>query len=259
MKDDHVSSRRREATGTAGRVRTIIAVAALLVLGALLVAAMGSVFTPGGESRRPLWLLLVPLILSIAGLVTDRFWARWLGLAIAIAVLPWAFVITFVPEPGLPVPAGAGALAAAVALLAALAGRRMAARYEGKVKSIDWFGPRMRWLGWTVIGNLASVLTLLLFVVAYRFRFAWHMALLGAVMAGLIAGVVLLARQLTAGLLLVWLCCIAIIPVGAMFVLSEATGAGEALLFAAALLPGALTGWATVFVFGRPLIRFLRS
>jgi hypothetical protein len=117
----------------------------------------------------------------------------------------------------------------------------------------------MRWLGWTVIGNLASVLTLLLFVVAYRFRFAWHMALLGAVMAGLIAGVVLLARRLTAGLLLVWLCCIAIIPIGAMFFMSEATSAGEALLFAAALLPGALTGWATVFVFGRPLIRFLRS
>jgi hypothetical protein len=85
------------------------------------------------------------------------------------------------------------------------------------------------------------------------------MGLLGATMAGLIAGVVLVARQLTAGLLLLWLCCIAIIPVGAVFVLSEATGVGDAFLFAAALLPGALTGWATVFVFGRPLIRFLRS
>jgi hypothetical protein len=146
-----------------------------------------------------------------------------------------------------------------VSLLAALAGRAMARRYEGSAKSADWFGPRMRWLGWTVIGNLASVLTLLLFVVAYRFRFAWHMGLLGATMAGLIAGVVLVARQLTAGLLLLWLCCIAILPVGAVFVLSEATGSGEALLFAAALLPGALTGWATVFVFGRPLVRFLRS
>jgi hypothetical protein len=259
MKDDPEAARKSEAMRRFSRARTIIAVVALFALGALLVATMGSVFTPGGEARRPLWLLLVPLAGSIAGLVTGRYWARWLGLAIAIAVLPWAFVITFVPEPGLPVPAGAGALATAVALLAALAGRGMAARYEGRSKSIDWVGPRMRWLGWTVIGNLASVLTLLLFVVAYPFRFAWHMALLGAVMAGLIAGVVLLARRLTAGLLLVWLCCIAIIPIGAMFVMSEATSAGEALLFAAALLPGALTGWATVFVFGRPLIRFLRS
>ena len=66
-------------------------------------------------------------------------------------------------------------------------------------------------------------------------------------------------RQKTAGLLLVWLCCLLILPVGVFFVQASAADVAEATLFATMFLPGVVTGWATGFVFGRPVWRYLRS
>ncbi len=217
----------------------------------------GVLWTPGAVGRRAL--LLAPIVLAMAGLLTARTWSRWLGLAAAMTVLPWAAVLLGdgrAPGAG---PGASAALAAALITVAALAGRPMIEAGEGRMTGIDWRGPRMRWLRWAIIGNLVSALTLYLFVVAYAFQPAWQIVLLATPMAGLLAGVLLLVRQKTAGLLLVWLCCVLILPAGAIFVVSAASDAPDAILFVLTLLPGLVTGWATAFVFGRPVYSFLKT
>jgi hypothetical protein len=112
---------------------------------------------------------------------------------------------------------------------------------------------------WTIILNMASALGLFLFVVVYRYAIGWHVAIPAVLLAGLVAGVLLLARQKTVGLLLVALSCILFVPAGTFFVWQEASHTGEVYLFAAAFLPGIIAGWACLFAFGRPMWRALRA
>ncbi len=241
-------------------LRKAVAIVALLALGALVLAAPPR--DPGGSYRRAvvaMWPLLLPLGLTAVGLALDRYWARWLGIAAGVAVLPWALAFTLGPTYGQPRTRQSIALAAAVALIVALVGSRMFDRYEGRTTGLRWRGPRMALVRWTVICNVASALVLYLFVAAYDFRIEWHFGLLGALLLGTVVGVLLLARQRTLGLILLGGCCMVLVPAGAWFVSREATYAGEAVLFGLAFAPAVITGWASLFVFGPPIWRSLRA
>lgn len=222
---------------------------------ALLVDVLAGDLPPGRSSAR--WLLVLPLVTSIGGIVAGRQWGRWLGLAVAIAALPWSLVLSF--DPHLRDVRGFATLGCVAALFASLSGHAMVNHFEGRQSGIDWSGPRVRWLRWTIICNLASGLALLLFVLFFRAPFAWHLPVFIALIAGLVAGTYLVARQMTAGLLLVWLCCLLIPPVLILFIREARADLGETILLVATLAPGITTGWATAFVFGRPLWRYFRS
>lgn len=242
------------------RARKMLAVLALLALAGLAVTAPYK--DPIGGYRREvvaMWVALTPLAAAIVAIILNRPWGRWLALAVAVAVLPWAAALTFGQTYGAPRARPAIALGAASMLLLGLTGRTVYRGFEGAVAGIDWSGRRMTLVRWTIILNLASVLGLFLFAVFYRPRVAWHAAIPGSLLIGLLAGVSLLARQRTAGLLLVALFCVLFVPAGGYFVAHEARYVGEAMLFGALFAPGVLAGVVTLFAFGRPLVRALRS
>jgi len=242
------------------RVRKTLAVLALLALAGLAVTAPYR--NPIGEYRREvvaMWVALAPLAAAIVAIILNRPWGRWLALAVAVAVLPWAAVLTFGNTYGAPRTRPTIALGAASALLLGLTGRTVYRGFEGAAKGIDWSGRRMTLVRWTIILNLASVLGLFLFAVFYTPRVAWHAAIPGSLLIGLLAGILLLARQRTAGLLLVALCCVLFVPAGGYFVANEARYAGEAMLFGALFAPGVFAGMATLFAFAKPLLRALHS
>lgn len=202
-------------------------------------------------------LLLIPLVITAIGLLMDRFWSRWLALAGAVAVLPWAVVLTFGLPSGAPLAQQTVALIASLLLLLSLTGQAMFDRYEGRA-SMDWSGPRMGLVRWTIILNIASVIGLSLFVAVYRYTIEWHVAIPAILLLGLVTGVSLLARQKTIGLLLVGAACILFLPAGSFFVWKEAAYTGEVFLFAAAFLPGIGAGWACLFAFGKPIWNTLK-
>ena len=189
------------------RARQTIAILALLSLGGLIVTLERGSYGVDPRLVFATRLLLVPLGLTVIGLVMEKVWSRWLALAGAIAVLPWAVVLTFGMPRGAPLVQQTIALVASLLLLVSLSGRAMFERYEGNAAT-DWSGPDMGLVRWTIILNMASALGLLLFVVVYRYAIEWHVAIPAVLLAGLALGVLLLARQMTAGLLLVAVSCI---------------------------------------------------
>jgi hypothetical protein len=240
-------------------MRKAVAVAALLALGGLVVVLSPRTALDGyGRFELAVTALLVPLVIAVAGIVLETFWARWLALAIGVAVLPWGLVLTVVPL-GMPRLRQAVALGAALLLLLSLAGRTMMARYEGRSETTDWSGRRMAVVRWTIICNIASILFLYLFTAVYDYRVDWVLAVPAALMFGMIGGVVLLARGKTLGLLALAVCCLLLVPAGTYFVWTEANHLGEVFLFALSFLPGILTGLASLVVFGGPMWRFLRA
>jgi len=245
-------------SGVITRARETIAILALLSLGSLIVTLERGSYGVDPRLVVATRLLLIPLGLTIVGLALEQFWSRWLALAGAIAVLPWALVLTFGLPRGAPLTQQTIALVASLVLLVSLSGRAMFERYEGHAAT-DWSGPRMGLVRWTIILNMASALGLFLFVVVYRYAVGWHVAIPAVLLASLVAGVLLLARQKTVGLLLVALSCILFVPAGAFFVWKEASHTGEVYLFAAAFLPGIIAGWACLFAFGRPMWWALRA
>jgi hypothetical protein len=239
-------------------LRKTIAIGALLTLGALIVGLERGAYGVNPGLVVATKVLLIPLGIAIVGLVLEKHWGRWMGLAAAVAVLPWAIYLTFGLPPGVPLMQQTVALVASASLLLVLTGRAMFGRYEGRAAT-DWSGPRMGLVRWTLILNLASAVGLFVFVSVYRYRIDWHVAVPAVLLAGLVAGVLLLAKQKTVGLLLVALCCVLFIPAGAFFVWVESSWAGGARIFAASFLPGVLAGWACLIVFGKPVWRTLRS
>ncbi len=235
-----------------------MAILALLALGGLILTLERGAYGVDPRLVLATRLLLIPLGVTVLGLVLEKTWGRWLGLAGAIAVLPWALVLTFGLPKGAPLTQQAIALAASLVLLVSLTGRAMFERYEGTAAT-DWSGPRMGLVRWTIILNLASVLGLFLFVVVYRYAIQWHLAIPAVLLGGLLIGVTLLARQKTIGLLLVAVSCVLFVPAGGYFVWKEARYTGEMYLFAAAFLPGIVAGWACLVAFGKPIWRVLRS
>lgn len=229
------------------RARKTAAVAGLLAIGALIVTQTSIAPREPTRFAAAMWLLLVPLAATICGVWLEAAWGRWLALAGAVAVLPWALVLTVAPL-GFPILPQGVALAAALLILVSLTGRTMAGRYG-----------RMTLVSWTIVCNIASLLVLYLFVGAYEYRVGWHLGITAALLAGLLLGVLLLARDKTAGIVLVALCCILLLPAGGYFISREATYTGEGVLLALGLLPGMVTGWACLLAFGRPMWRFLRG
>ena len=239
-------------------VRKVIAIIALLALGGLIVTLERGAYGVNPGLVVATRVLLLPLGVTIIGLALEKHWGRWLGLAAAVAVLPWATYLTFGLPWGVPLTQQTIALVASALLLVTLLGRGMFERYEGRAPT-DWSGPRMGLVRWTVILNLASAVGLFVFVAVYRYRIEWHVAVPALLLVGLILGVLLLARQKTIGLLLVALSCVLFIPAGAFFVWKETSWAGGAHVFAASFLPGVLAGWVCLVAFGRPVWQALRS
>lgn len=242
------------------RARKTLAVLALLALAGLAVTAPSR--DPIGGYRTEvlgMWAGLVPLAAAIIALILNRPWGRWLALAVAVAVSPWAAALTFGETYGAATTRPAIALGSSAIVLLSLTGRTMYRGFEGSAESVDWSGRRMTLVRWTIILNLASAFGLFLFAVFYQPRVAWHATIPGALLLGLLVGVPLLARQRTAGLLLVALCCALFVPAGGYFVAHEARYAGEALLFWAVFAPGVLAGFATLIAFARPLVKALRA
>ena len=232
------------------RIRRIAAIIALAVYGHLILQAAvpGPPLGPG-RFETAMLLMLVPLAGAAAGVWTVRAWGRWLALGGAVAVLPWAAVLTATPY--LDNGPAITALAASLVLLLALGDRGTARRYEGC--------GRIPLVSWTIVTNIASILVLYLFASAYDYSMGWHFAATLALLAGLLLGVTRLAAGKTVGILAVAICCLLLIPATGLFVAREAVHAGEVFLLAAAFLPGILTAAACVAVYGGPIWRFLRD
>ena len=243
------------------KIRRMLAVVALVALGslALLLTPRSAAGPPGSERLGvAIVLLLLPLGWAIVGLLMRRPAGRWLGLAVGIAVLPWAMAFVLGPSYGKPTWPQWVALAASLTLLVGLTGRTMFEAHEGRAE-VDWSGARMGLLRWTLVFNTASAFSLFLFVMAYDADFGSFVAVGAWLLLGLLLGVWLLAHQKTIGLLVLALCCVAFLPLGSLFLSREPHSAPEAWLLVAVFLPGVLTGWASLIAFGRPLLRFLRS
>jgi hypothetical protein len=239
-------------------IRKVVAILALAALGGLMLTLDRGAYGVNPRLLVFTRVMLVPLVLTVIGLAMEQIWSRWLALAGAVAVLPWAVVLTFGLPDGVPLMQQTIALVASLTLLASLPGRAMFERFEGKAK-MDWSGPRMTLVRWTIILNIASALGLSLFVVLYRYSIEWHVAIPAVLLVGLVIGVLLLATQKTIGLLLVMTSCVLFVPAGAYFVWKEAGHTGEVYLFAASFLPGVVAGWACLFAFGKPLWNAVRA
>lgn len=243
------------------RLRTVMAVAALVALGALALrfAPRAGSGPPGSERvGMAILLLLLPLAWAAVGLVLRRAAGRWIGLSVGVAVLPWATAFAIGPSYGAPTWPAWVALAASLTLLLTLTGRRMFDAHEGRL-DVDWSSPRMGILRWTIIFNAASALALYLFVMAYDADLGGFVTVGIWLLLGLLLGVWLLAHQKTFGLLILAACCVAFLPLGTLFLQREAHSPEEAWLLVAVFLPGVLMGWASLIAFGRPMLRFLRS
>ena len=242
-------------------IRTTLAVLALVALAALvlLLVPRAAGGPPGNERLGvAILFLLLPVAWAIVGLLLRRASGRWFGLAIGIAVLPWATAFTFSPSYGAPTWPQRVALIAALVLLISLTGRRMFEAHEGRM-SVDWSGFRMGLLRWTLIFNIAAAFALYLFVTAYDANISGFVQVGAWLLLGLISGVWLLANQKTIGLLILAACCVAFVPLGIEFLRREAHSPEEAWLLVAIFLPGVLLGWISLIAFGRPMLKFLED
>lgn len=239
-------------------IRKVAAILALAALGGLIVTLERGSYGVNPRLVVVTRVLLLPLVLTMIGLALEKTWSRWLALAGAVAVLPWAIVLTFGLPSGAPLMQQTIALVASLLLLVSLPGRAMFERYEGKAK-MDWSGPRMGLVRWTIILNMASVLGLFLFIALYHNTIEWHIAVPVVLLFGLVVGVLLLAFQKTIGLLLVGVACVLVVPAAMYFVWKETSYTSLVYIFAAAFLPGVIAGWACLFSFGRPIWNALRA
>jgi peptidoglycan/LPS O-acetylase OafA/YrhL len=240
------------------QLRKVIAVAALLALAGLIWTLERGSYGVNPRLVVATRGLLFPLGVAIIGVALEKYWGRWLALAAAVVVLPWAIVLTFGLPPGAPLMQQTIALVASALLLVTLSGRTMFERYEGR-STTDWSGPRMGLVRWTIIFNIASAVALFLFVAVYRYTIEWYVAFPAVLLVALMTGVLLLARQKTLGLVLVALGCVLFVPAAVLFVWKESSYAGGVRIFAMSFMPGVLAGWACLFAFGGPVWRALRS
>lgn len=227
--------------------RTLLALVALALLAGIVVTFRPSGLPIGREaSTIAVRMLLIPLGLAAVGLMRRASWGEVTGLSIALAVLPWAFVLTVTPSLGAPITRQTIALAAAVLLLVALVRPSAGGRSEA-------------WIRWCLVLNLASIFHLYMFVTAYRFGASWQLVVLGSLLAALVVGVGLLARQKTIGLLLLAASALLLVPGAALFVGAEARSPHEAVFFWLLFAPGILAAVGSVLVLGRPLISVIRE
>ena len=238
-------------------LRIGIAVASLLGF-AILILMAGSGGGPQSDSR-VIWAaraLLFPIAVIAVAIVGRQYWARWLGLGAGVGVLPWAAVLSWsAPNDWRP----RMALGLSTILILSLLGRAMFEVFEGRARRLSWQDPALALVRWAIIFNLASVVSLYMFAVAYRPLVNWHVAIPATFLAVLVSGTWLLGMQKTAGLLLVGLGCVGLVPAGTYFVLSELGRDPRALLWVVLLGPGIVLGCALLVAYGRPVLRQLFS
>ena len=106
-------------------IRKILALLSLAALGGLILTLERGYYGVNPRLVTVAYLLLVPLGFTMIGLLRNREWARWMALAGAVAVLPWAVVLTFGLPDGVPLIQQTIALIACLLLLLSLTGRAM--------------------------------------------------------------------------------------------------------------------------------------
>lgn len=204
--------------------------------------------------------IAVVLLAAAVGLVRHRWWARWLGLAVGLAasiLAGWLSVfVTTAPR----YPKGSLVLLTGPLLLMSLSGRRLVEKFDIPAGWSD--DARGRLVRWTVIANLSGLGALLfenmLFVrEVLSPRFTGQVVLSLAAFVGLLAGAVLLARQKTAGLLVLAVgTALLMVSLGQLLVTMPNI---PGMVLASAVAPGVLLAIVAVAVHAGPIVRFLRE
>jgi hypothetical protein len=243
-------------------------IAAVLVAGlaVVVVNAAGGLFIRVSVAHA-LLVVAGALAVTAIGLAARRSWGRSLGLAAGVACSLYAgLVITFaIMDRRLAGLTDAAVLFVGPVLLACLSGSRMYQFFGATpAQAVDRDARLARW---TVIANLAGLASLVLGSgVLYRRDGAASqpaLHLFVSAVAVLLPGVLLLARQKTAGLLLVTVACL--IQLASLVSLFVADGYGSlgglamTLVTGVFLLPGMLTSLALTLRYARPICRLLRS
>lgn len=214
----------------------------------------------GREPARPaVWALLAPLFAVAIGVTRGAKWGDNLGLAVSLAALPWATVLTLTPSFGAPITRQVVALIGSGILLLALL---FPTHSEGVRQPDADNRPRVgksRWIRWCLVLNLVSALNLYLFVIGYAFGASWQLLVLGALLVGLLVGLGLLARNVTGGLLVLALSAILMVPGSALFVAAEAKSTGEAWLFVVLFGPGVVAALGTTASLSSAFARIFRN
>jgi hypothetical protein len=212
--------------------------------------------------RPPVALLggMVFISVTVLGLVTGRWWGRWLGLAMGVFCCLFVsieivseFGEGFVRPKQILAAIGMGSIGPL--LLACLSGRTMFERYDQPAGHAR--GARPALARWAAITNVSSLVTLGLVSsvmldphgpeVTY-----WKPAL--ACLLLILAGVVLLARGKTVGLLLAFVGALA--EVG---VLASVERSSDRPIIATLLAPGFVFSVAAAVAYAAPMWRFLRG
>jgi hypothetical protein len=209
--------------------------------------------------------VMVVLLLGTVPLARGVWWGRMLPLAWSTsgAIVSAICLVNGSTRAG-------GYLAGALVLRACLAGREMFAHYEGMAPPpADWTAPGMRFVRAALLANLAAFLGAIAFAPAiHGFNsFEWHhpasgwdptVLLLGclAMTAVMLAGLLLLARQRTAGLFLV-----AVAAAGVPLILLANRGVLSGTggwIIAGVFGPGVVWGWVALARFLPGMVRFVR-
>jgi hypothetical protein len=240
--------------------RTGLAILALGVVAAvfLTVDPVAAVY-PDRPLVWALWAFVIPVVLTVFGLLRRSYQARWAGIAIGLAVLPMATAFTLdmtAPRGDVRAPV---TLVASAVLIAALMGRSMFQAFEGRATTLAWSGPRMGLVRWAVIANIASAFGLFFISVGSQMISLPATLLASVFLAVVVAGVSLLARQKTAGLLLLAGGCMGLVPVGGYLLVREPSPLGAFLVLGGVFGPGILLALAVLLVYAKPLVRHLLS
>jgi hypothetical protein len=262
------------------RLRRIAAIVLLAAVAAFWLAALVSALlrpsTIGLFYVGPAWVaplqhgLAFSLVLAaIVGLARSWWWARMWTFSLAFAALAQVFInyLSFPSVRELSLVTGWAA-----ALLVCLAGRRFRAHHEARTAGLDWEAPGMGVLWWAIVLNGATMVLLPLKLIA-----AWQISVgcfgphhgpidhqapaywPSVLVAGLLlVGLLLLARQKTAGLLLTASASVAL-PLVLAQTLRESFSLFDARMELLPAVPGLLAAWLALGVWARPLWRLLRS
>lgn len=248
------------ASRTGDHLKTLAALLSLALLVWLTASYRPRPVPIGRDPDGPaVWALLAPLVAVAIGLLRGAKWGTTLGLAIALAVLPWATVLTLAPNFGAPIIRQLIALIGSGMLLVALLLPSSSAEGAHRDGASSQGDVGRRWIRWCMVLNLVSAFNLYLFLIAYDFGASWQLLTLAGVLLLLLIGSGFLARNVTGGLLVLAVSAILMVPGAALFVLAEAESVAEAGLFAILFGPGVIAALGTVAFFSRPLARLFRE
>ena len=244
-----------------GLARVVAATTILsAMIGLAIMSALHPHAQPPGREDASLLTGLAFLGAALFGLLSGRWWGRWLGLSIGV-------VCTLFGAFGLAAVAGGKFshvtdIVASVAmgmtgpvLLFCLSGRAMFERYDAPAGYARGVRPSL--VRWAVVTNLSSFITLALLSFAVfderaRDRAHWEFGLLAAALV--LGGVVMLARGKTIGLLF------ALVTAPAEVVLTASMEPGASrLVFGTLLLPGFALVVALAIAYSGPIWRFVRA